>query len=464
VIRGCDFPEAPGGLPVLGHTWALMRDPMEFFASLSACGDLVQIRFGRLRAVVVCHPELVCRVLVDDRTFDKVGGLFEHDGRAVLGDGLATCPHSRHRRQRRLIQPAFHRSRLPGYAAMMAQQAEVVCRRWREGQVVDVPREMKEITLRSLSATLFAGALTASRAVSLADLDTIMAGIYRATVIPPLLARLPTPGNRRFHQVNARVHRALHMLIAKRRRDGVDRGDLLSALLTARDPEGTGVDRGLTDTEVGDQVVTFFVAGTETSAVTVSWALHLLARHPAIEARVHAEVDAVLATAPLGIEVIDRLELTGRVIAETLRLYPLPWLGVRSVTCDTVLGRHSLAAGTTVVYTPYVIHHQSSVYDDPDCFVPDRWDPARPQPPRHSYIPFGGGARKCIGDQFATIQATLILATVVAHWRLEHVPGPPIRPTLSIVPGPRNLRMRATRRTRRTASWATRRRTEGPRD
>ena len=115
-------------------------------------------------------------------------------------------------------------------------------------------------------------------------------------------------------------------------------------------------------------------------------------------------------------------------------------------TNDTVLGRHPLSAGTTVVYAPYVIHHQSGVYDRPDHFDPDRWDPARPQPPRHSYIPFGGGARKCIGDEFGTIQATLVLATVLAHWRLEHVPGPPVRPTLSIVPGPGNLRMRVTRR------------------
>ncbi|MCP3819385.1 cytochrome P450 [Streptomyces sp. A3M-1-3] len=420
---------------------------MGFLASVPDHGDLVQIRLGPLRAVMVCDPELVARVLTDDRTFDKAGGLFERDGRAALGDGLATCPHSRHRRQRRLIQPAFHRSRMPGYAATMAEQADAVCRGWREGQVVDIPGEMKDITMRSLSATLFAGTLTASRALSLADLDTIMAGIYRATVTPPWLARLPTPRNRRFRRVSARIHRTLHALIVERRREGIDRGDLLSALLAARDPEGSGAGRGLTDTEIGDQVVTFFVAGTETSAVTVSWALHLLARHPAVQARVHAEIDAALATAPLGIDALDRLELTGRVIAETLRLYPLPWLCARSVTSDTALGRHLLPAGTTVVYAPYVIHHQSGVYDHPDRFDPDRWDPARPQPPRHSYIPFGGGARKCIGDEFGTIQATLVLATVLAHWRLEHVPGPPIRPTLTIVPGPGNLRMRATRRT-----------------
>jgi cytochrome P450 len=431
---------------VLGHTWALLRRPMSFLASVPRHGDLVQIRLGPLRAVMVCRPELVARVLADDRTFDKAGGLFDRDGRAALGDGLATCPHSRHRRQRRLIQPAFHRSRLPGYATTMAEQADAVCGGWRDGQVLDIPRQMKEITMRSLSATLFAGTLTSSRSLSLADLDTIMAGIYRATVTPPWLARLPVPAHVRFRQVSARVHRTLRALIAERRREEVDRGDLLSALLAARDPEGTGATRGLTDTEIGDQVVTFFVAGTETSAATVSWALHLLARHPAVRARVHAEVDAALAAGPLGSSSLDRLELTGRVIAETLRLYPLPWLCARSVTSDTVLGRHPLSAGTTVVYAPYVIHHQSGVYDRPDHFDPDRWDPARPQPPRHSYIPFGGGARKCIGDEFGTVQATLVLATVLAHWSLEHVPGPPVRPTLSIVPGPGNLRMRATRR------------------
>ncbi|MFF8392685.1 cytochrome P450 [Streptomyces sp. NPDC016172] len=447
MIIGSNLPEVPGGLPVLGHTWTLLRRPMALLASVPTHCDLVQIRLGSLRAVMVCSPELVAQVLTDDRTFDKTGGLFERDGRSALGDGLATCPYSRHRRQRRLIQPAFHRSRLPHYAVTMAEQADTVCRGWSEGQVVDVPREMKDITLRSLSATLFAGTLTASEALSLADLDTIMAGIYRATVIPPWLARLPTPSNLRFRRVSGRVHKHLRALIAERRREDVDRGDLLSALLAARDPESTGVVRGLTDNEIGDQVVTFFVAGTETSAATVSWALHLLARHPAVQARVYAEIDAALAGGPLGSGGLDRLKLTGWVIAETLRLYPLPWLCARSVTSDTRLGRYTLSAGTTVVYAPFVIHHQKEVYEHPDRFDPDRWDTARPQPPRHSYIPFGGGARKCIGDEFGTLQATLVLATVLARWRLDHVPGPPVRPTLSIVPGPGNLRMRATMRT-----------------
>ncbi|MFI9029961.1 cytochrome P450 [Streptomyces sp. NPDC053560] len=439
------IPTAPGALPLIGHILPLLRAPLAFLTSLPALGELVRIRVGPLAIVLICDPELTRQVLLDDRTFDKGGPVFDRV-REVMGDGLGTCSHGAHRRLRRLTQPAFHPDRLPGYAQAMAVCIDEVTTSWRSGQIVDVPREMGTITARATAATLFSGELPAERLSQIVDdVTTIFDSFYQRMFKLPPLDKLPTPGNRAWSRARSRLRHTLIEIIAERRADGSDHGDLLSALLASHDQEDRG--RGLTDAEVIDTVTTFFLAGTETTAGTLAWALDFLGRHPHIQQRLYAEADAVAGGAPSGYADMDQLKLTGRVITETLRLRPPGWLLTRAVSADTHLGGHLLSAGTTVAYSPYIIHHRADLFDAAETFDPDRWDPARLLPPRQNLIPFSTGPRKCIGDTFAMAEATLALATITARWHLQQLPHHNTRPALGLALRPRALPMRAIRRT-----------------
>lgn len=435
---------APGALPLLGHTVALLRNALGFLNSLPDHGDLVRVRLGPSTAIVVCDPDLTRQLLLDDRTFDK-GGFFVDMVRDVLGNGVGFCPHSDHRRQRRLTQPAFHPDRLPSYAQTMTDQIVAVTGAWCEGQSIDVLAEMKTITIRTVAATLVGSALSPATLTELFDdFTAVAAGAYRRMLLPPPLKKLPTPGNRRYVRARARLRRTVATIIADYRNSGIDHGDLLSILLATRDDRD---GQGLSDTEINDQIVTFFVAGMETTADTLAWALHLLAEHPDVQQRLHAEIDTVLAGRTPALEDLPKLELAGHIITETLRLYPPIWIVTRATTTDTQLGQHPLPTGTTIVVSPYLIQHRPDLHPDPEHFDPDRWNNHRATaPPRSGFIAFGGGARKCMGDTFALTEATLALATITAHWHLDPVWGHRVHPAVGPTLSPRGPRMRATAR------------------
>lgn len=428
--------KAPGGLPLIGHLLPLVRDPLAFMSSLPAVGDVVEIRVGPARAVVVCDPELTRQVLADDATFDKGGPLIDRL-REIIGDGLGVCPHSLHRRQRRLAQPAFHQARMPGYAGLMTGHITETLRSWSPGQILDVYAEMLDLTSAVLLSTMFSSSLPPGDRLH-HDMTTITDGLYRRMLSPKPLNRLPTPGNRRYRRADARLHRVVGSVVADRRADGADHGDLLSALLEAGD-DGTG----LSDAEIIANTMMFLLTGTETTASSLAWAFHLVAAHPEIERSLHAEVDAVLAGRPATHADLPRLDLTGRVITETLRLYPPGWLLTRTATRDVLLGGRRIRGNTTVIYSPYVLHRRADLFSAPERFDPDRWLPGRPRPERHTLIPFSAGARKCVGDTFATTEATLTLASVASRWALRPVPGCPVTAARSAALYPRNLRMRA---------------------
>jgi len=432
---------------LLGHALPLLRDPLRFLNSLPSHGDVVAVRIGPFKAaMVVCDPELVHRMLIDDRTFDK-GGLIFNRAREVFGNGVGTCPHRDHRRQRRLVQPAFHRDRLAGYAELMADAVASVIGSWRQGQVINVFTEMQTITTRILVATMFAGALSPDRLRQTRDdVAVVLGGIYRRIVMPPPLDKLPIAGNRRYDRARANLRRTIGGIIGEYRAGAVDHGDLLSILLSTSDGHiDAGGGQRLTDDEVCDQVITFFLAGTQTTAATLAWALHLLSQHPDIDDRVHREVDAVPAVTYRD---LPALGLVGRVVMETLRLYPPVWFLTRVATKDTRLGEHPVRAGTTIVYSPYLLHHRPDLYRDPERFDPDRWDSQDTVSLRRGvFVPFGAGARKCIGEDFGITEAVLALAAITARWRLEPVPGQLVRAAPSLELKPRALLMRARART-----------------
>lgn len=434
----------PRRWPLLGHTLPLWRRPLEFLSSLPAAGDLVEISLGPQRIFVVCSPDLAHQVMRDRRTFDK-GGPFIEQLRAVVGeDSLGTCPHGPHHRRRLLVRPAFSQNRLAIYAAEMSQQLEAALETWRDGQVIDVLAAMDEITGAVSARTLFATNLSPEQSTDLRrSFTTVLEGTFLRMIMPRGLARAPIPANRRFERALARVDALTYEIVDAYRRDGVDHGDLLSMLLTARDEDGDA----LSDTEIRDQVVTFFLGGTETTASLLAWSLHLLGQHPKAAQRVQAEVDRVLDGRVASHDDVARLKYTDQVLNETLRLYPPLWMFTLMLTAEATLAGRTLPVGTILLFSPYVIHRRPDLYPDPNRFDPDRWLPDHAAGlPRGSFIPFGGGARKCIGDTFAMVEATLALASITARWQLDAMPDVITRPRPRTTLRPHPLRMRLRQR------------------
>lgn len=434
---------APGALPLLGHALKLRHGLLRYVETLPAHGDLVRVRFGPWPVYMVCHPDLVQHVLRNDRVFDK-GGPVMDKLREVVGDGLGTCPHSKHRRQRRLVQPAFHRNRMPGYAQVMSTQIAEFTQSWRDGQRVDVPAQMKDLIGGIIAKTVFTSQAAAPAARTMQKcLDPIMSDAYLRAITPPaLLGLVPT------HYLGVRAHRRMHAAIDATieayRKEGIDHGDMLSMLLSAHNDETA---KPLSAEEIHDQVTIFLVAGIVTSAATLSWALDLLAHHPDVLAALHAEVDTVLGGRVADWHDLANLPLTGRIIEETLRLFPPAWILSRVVTESTELGGHHLPAGTTIVFSPYLLHHLADQFPCPDRFDPDRWLPESVATrPRNTFVAFASGPRKCIGDTYAITVTTLALASITARWSLQPASTAVSAPAAQTDLIPKKLRMSVHRR------------------
>jgi cytochrome P450 len=444
VSKQINPPEVPGALPVIGHAVPLLRSPLDFLRSLPAHGDVVQVRLGTRRMLIVCDPELTRTVLVQDRLFDKGGPLFDQ-AREIIGNGIVACPHHDHRRQRRLMQPAFHRTRMPGYARAMSGCIATVTGAWRDGQILDVARDMQKFTTGVLTSVLFGTSISDATFAELEqDITTIVRGTYLRMLLPRAILSLPTVGNLRFIHARQRLRRILADAIAGRRTAHAEaRDDLLSLLLAARDAEGDG--QGMSETELIDQVATLYIAGSETSATALTWALQRASAQPEVQRHLAAEAGAVLSGTTAAWDDLPHLRYTRNVINETLRLYPPLWLSTRTTTASTVLGDYTIPRDTTVAYSPYIIGRLPTAYDEPDRFDPDRWSAdAGPLPPRNAFVPFAGGARKCMGDEFGQTEAVLMLASIMARWTVSAQPGNGHRPKLAVTLRPRGLRLKLT--------------------
>ncbi|MEV7388142.1 cytochrome P450 [Streptomyces sp. NPDC091215] len=439
---------APGIFPLLGHGIALYRRPLAFLNSLPAHGDLVEIRLGPQRAWMVCRPELAHEVLMDPHTFDKGGPLYDRLGN-LMGDGLVTCRQTTHRDKRRLLQPAFRSSHVSVYTDLVAEEAEAVCEGWRTGRAVPVTEAMMSLTTRVISRVLFSDSLDDATAAEVRDcLSDVVRGLFVRTVVPiDALFRLPTPANRRYRRALARLHAVIDTAIAERRRGDdrdirYDRDDVLGTLLAAA--RGESGPTAITDQEIHDHLITLLLAGAETTALCLTSAFSLLARHPEAERRLHAELDTVLTDGRRpGPADLPHLGYTRSVVSETLRHSSPGWLFTRVTTRETELAGRRLPAGATVLYSPYLLHHDPASFPDPERFDPDRWSPGRlTAEQRRAMMPFSAGNRKCVGDEFAMVEATLALATIAGRRRLRHLPGYVERiPRPAITLGPRSLVM-----------------------
>ncbi|MGW1729244.1 cytochrome P450 [Streptomyces sp. NPDC002306] len=427
---------APGRIPLVGHGLKFARRPLEFLLELPAYGDLVEINFARQRAFVVCDTDLALQVLHDSRSFDKGGPIYK--ALEFMGDGLVTTQSGSHQRQRRLVQPAFHPVRMPGYVSVMLSEIEAEIYSWQSGEIVDIYEAMQKLALRITARAIFPTSLLSVRDMSvlLDCMPTIVKGTY-ARMITPIewVKKLPSPANRRYEEALTRTHNLVDRIIGQFT-PGSDDGDVLSAIMGSVDEE-TG--KSLENREIHDQVMNFIIAGFETTANAMAWSLQIFATHPRIGQRLQAELDEVLSGRFPELDDLPRLDYTERFVKESLRVRPQVWITTRITTCEVELAGKLLKPGTTIVVSPYLLHHSPTSFPNPEKFDPDRWLPGRAKGiPRGGMIPFGAGKRQCIGARFSMAEVTLALAAVASHWNLSAVPTQKSRliPKMTLEPGP----------------------------
>jgi len=421
------------------------KDPAGFLEKMSRqYGDVVFVPLGRQHIYYLGHPDAIRDVLVTHQNKFKKSRMLER-ARVLLGDGLLTSEGEHHRRQRRLVQPAFHRDRLAGYGAVMVERSALARDQWQSGQPFDVLQEMMRLTLAIVAKTLFSTDVD-SEADDIGAALTQVFDLFEVILMPfsEILEKLPLPAVRRFKRARKRLDETIYRLIAERRASGSDAGDLLSMLLLAQDEEGSG---GMTDEQVRDEALTLFLAGHETTADALTWAWYLLSQNAAAEAAFHAELDRVLAGRLPAFEDLPQLRYTESVFAEALRLYPPAWGIGRRALENYPVGDFVIPARSVVLMSPYVVHRDPRWFPDPLAFRPERWltdDPARL---KFAYFPFGGGARVCIGERFAWMEGTLLLAVIGQRWRLRLEPGHRVETHARITLRPKyGMRMIAERR------------------
>jgi cytochrome P450 len=407
---------APGPRSALGirEVLSFRRDPIAFFHTLAThYGDITHFRLGWKNAYLLNHPDLVQEFLVTHAAEHLRGPVMQR-GRAIMGEGLLTSEEPLHAAQRHIIQPAFHRDRITAYAREMVEYASSMCARWRPGEIVDLHQEMMHVTLAILGKTLFhteidedAGEIGAAvtELMSLVDL-----------VFVPLSRYLPLPGLLRLHRVRTRLDQLIYRLIDERLRTGEDHGDLLSTLLDSAREKSPATIR-----QVRDECLTILLAGHETVANALTYALVLLAQYPDYAEKVRIEVDDIAGNGKLGAEEFSGLSLTRNVLAESMRLYPPVWILGRAITQPCSIGQYTAPAGSILFVSQYLLHRDSRFFPEPLCFHPERFlEYSNTQ--RFAYFPFGIGPRRCIGEGFAWMEGVLALATIIRNWDIELLP------------------------------------------
>lgn len=422
------------------------KDPLKFFSKLTQeYGEIVRFRMGPFPIVLINSPELVNNLLVDHpNDFDKSGlqrGLF----RPLVGNGLLNSEGKLHHQQRKLMAPHFQPRHICGYADTMVSYADEAQDEWEEGEIIELGKEMMEITLNIVSKIMLDTEISGEadqlgQAIELG----LQWSKYSTTSLFPLPLFVPTPRSLRTRKAIAYIKQKIQTIIDERREAEEDRGDLLSVFLGTRDEDGNE----MSDSQIHDETATIFLAGHETTARALSWAFYLLATHPEIYAKVQNEVDNVLKGKPATYATVPHLPYTLQVLKEALRLYPPSSIIFRGALRNTELGSYPIPKGTIVMFSQYLMHHRPDNFPHPERFEPERFTPENEQKlPRHAYIPFGAGHRVCIGNHFALMEGQLVLATIIqkVHFQLLH--PQPIQPELVVTLRPKGgIKMRVARR------------------
>jgi cytochrome P450 len=398
-------------------------------------GDIVFLRFLGVPMCFINRPEYIESVLVAQHAnFEK-----SKDYRAlrrVLGNGLLTSEGEFWRRQRKLVQPAFHQGRIGAYAEVMVRFAENMLASWQDGQTIDIHETMSRLTLDIVAKTLFDTDISHEAQDVGSALDFLMRKFMRQAGFAFLLPKfVPIPTNKRLQRAVRQLDRVIYGIIGQRRASGQMSGDLLSVLLQMQDDQGVG----MTDKQLHDEIMTLFLAGHDTTANALSWTWLLLGRNPDVAAQLREELDRVLGgRAPTPAD-LPRLPYTDMVLRESMRLYPPVWIIGRRALKPFRLGEFELPAHTNVLMSQLLMHHDPRYFPDPERFDPERWsagDVRNSSLPRFAYFPFGGGPRVCIGAGFAMMEAVLLLATIAQKFQIDLIPGQTIEmlPSVTLRP------------------------------
>lgn len=432
-------PPGPRGLPVLGNAVEMIRDPLGFLEHVSReYGDVVRFSLPGQNIYLLNHPSAI------DEAFRAqnerlIKDEFTRRLSVLVGNGLLTSEGRFWKRQRKLAQPAFHHRRVQGYAEAMVRRADRCASQIASGRTRDVHQDMMRLTLDIVAETLFGTDVAETADVIREALDAATDRFAGYAALIPV--SVPTSANRRFRRAVRRLDDVVYGMIREHRAHG-DRGDLLSMLLDAKIEDGSS----MSDQQVRDEVVTLMLAGHETTALTLSFALHCVARNPSVQAVLLAEIQQICPGRPATENDVASLPYARAVVRESMRLYPPAWAIGREVTSPVRIAGYDLEPGTQLWMAQWVVHRDPRYFKNPETFEPERWTPElEEQLPRFAYFPFGGGPRVCIGNAFAMMEAVLLLTTIVQKCRIEPTDLPEVRLLPSATLRPRDgihLRLR----------------------
>jgi cytochrome P450 len=425
------------GYPLLGCLPRFWREPLSTLVNAQReGGDVVRIDLGTLRFYLLSRPDHVKWVLQENaenysKGYDRV--------KVLLGNGLIMSEGASWLQQRRLMQPAFHQRRLEGFTAIMVKETQKTLEHWEtlayEGRTLDVAEEMKLLTQRIIVKTMFSTEVGAEDEIAWA-FDTALLGIDVRSLMPRWFGWLPIPFNRRFKRALAILDEEVYRIICQRRRGGQGKGDDLVRMLMETRVEETG--ESMSDQQLRDEVMTIYLAGHETMANTLSWVWYLLSKNPEAARKVREEVSYVLKGRSPGFKDLPTLVYTRMVIDETLRLYPPAWIVSRRAIEDDELCGYRIPAGSRLMLSPYVTHRRAELWENPEGFDPERFASGNSNGrQRYAYYPFGGGPRQCIGNNFALMEATLVVSMVMQRYRLDLIPGQEVKAQPRSTLGPR---------------------------
>jgi cytochrome P450 len=423
-MKKSKLPPGPKPKFPLGHLFSFRQDSIGFLRKIAnEYGDIVHFKIGPIRIVLLNHPDFIKEVLTTQhRNFIKGRPL--EMAKELLGEGLLTSEGEFHKRQSRLIQPAFHRNMIDSYASAMTKCITRLMNGWQNGMRVDMKDEMTKMSIAIAGKTFFNADIEQDAMQISQALDTATSLFGRISLpFSEWLLKLPIPSTRRFYRAKATLDNTIYRMIDERRRNKVDNGDLVSLLLNS---QGEKCER-MSDQQVRDEALTLFLTAFDTTSTALTWTWYLLSQNPEAEAELHEELDRVLKGRLPTMEDLAQLKFTRMVFGEAMRIYPPSYLIPRQVLKDFAIDKYILPRGTIILMSPYLIHHDSRFYPDPEKFNPHAWDKhSHSMNSKYEYFPFSRGPRSCIGEPLAWVQGILVLASIAQLWRIKLVPDHPV--------------------------------------
>jgi cytochrome P450 len=425
-IKKSKLPPGPKTKIPLGHLFSFRRDSIGFLKKIAdEYGDVVHFKIGPIRIVLLNHPDFIKEVLTTQhRNFVKGRPL--EMAKELLGEGLLTSEGDFHKRQSRLIQPAFHRSMIESYVPALTKCVTQLMNGWEESMKVDIKEEMTNMSIAIAGKTLF-GSDTEQEAWEINQALDTATSLFGRIPLPfsEFLLKLPLPGTLRFNKAKARLDKTIYRMIDERRRSKEGKGDLLSLLIGSQDDESDG--GGMSAQQVRDEAITLFLTAFDTTSTALTWTWYLLSQNPEAEAELHEELDRVLNGRLPTVQDIAQLKYTRMVFGESMRIYPPSYVIPRQALEDFPIDKYIVPRGSIILMSPYLIHHDSRFRPDPEKFNPHAWDDhSHGLNSKYEYFPFSRGPRSCIGEPFAWMQGILVLATIAQSWRIKLVPDHPV--------------------------------------